>query len=94
MDSRRPRRPRACAATSSAAPTRRFPADGPETFTDEAALLEACSIAVHVVPGDPGNLKVTVPADLERVAAGLGLAGPPPGRASGTTATRSDPARR
>lgn len=52
---------------------RRFPADGPETFTDEAALLEACSIPVHVVPGEPGNLKVTLPADLDRVA--LALAG-------------------
>ena len=31
------------------------------TWTDEAALLEACRIAVHVVPGDPANLKVTVP---------------------------------
>ena len=51
---------------------RRFPADGPETFTDEAALLEACSIAVHVVPGDPGNLKVTLPADLRRAAEVLG----------------------
>jgi 2-C-methyl-D-erythritol 4-phosphate cytidylyltransferase / 2-C-methyl-D-erythritol 2,4-cyclodiphosphate synthase len=45
-------------------------ADG--TWTDEAALLEACRIAVHVVPGDPANLKVTVPADLERAAASLG----------------------
>jgi len=45
----------------------RFPPDGPETWTDEAALLEACRIAVHVVPGDPSNLKVTQPADLERV---------------------------
>jgi 2-C-methyl-D-erythritol 4-phosphate cytidylyltransferase / 2-C-methyl-D-erythritol 2,4-cyclodiphosphate synthase len=36
------------------------------TWTDEAGLLEACRIAVHVVPGDPANLKVTVPADLER----------------------------
>jgi 2-C-methyl-D-erythritol 4-phosphate cytidylyltransferase/2-C-methyl-D-erythritol 2,4-cyclodiphosphate synthase len=50
---------------------RRFPADGPPTFTDEAALLEACSISVHVVPGDPGNLKVTLPGDLHRVAAAL-----------------------
>ena len=49
----------------------RFPANGPATFTDEAALLEACSIAVHVVPGDPGNLKVTLPADLHRAAAAL-----------------------
>lgn len=38
------------------------------TWTDEAALLEACRIAVHVVPGDPANLKVTVPADLDRAA--------------------------
>jgi 2-C-methyl-D-erythritol 4-phosphate cytidylyltransferase/2-C-methyl-D-erythritol 2,4-cyclodiphosphate synthase len=50
---------------------RRFPAGGPRTFTDEAALLEACSIAVHVVPGDPGNLKVTLPADLRRATADL-----------------------
>ncbi len=44
----------------------RFPPDGPETWTDEAALLEACRIPVHVVPGDPSNLKVTLPADLRR----------------------------
>ena len=50
---------------------RRFPADGPETFTDEAALLEACSIAVHVVPGDPGNLKVTLPGRSRRAALAL-----------------------
>jgi 2-C-methyl-D-erythritol 2,4-cyclodiphosphate synthase len=42
-------------------------ADG--TWTDEAALLEACRIPVHVVPGDPDNLKVTMPADLSRAAA-------------------------
>jgi 2-C-methyl-D-erythritol 4-phosphate cytidylyltransferase/2-C-methyl-D-erythritol 2,4-cyclodiphosphate synthase len=51
------------------------------TWTDEAALLEACRIAVHVVPGDPANLKVTVPADLAR-AAEL-LAGPAPSRRTG-----------
>jgi 2-C-methyl-D-erythritol 4-phosphate cytidylyltransferase/2-C-methyl-D-erythritol 2,4-cyclodiphosphate synthase len=39
-----------------------------ETWTDEAALLEACRIPVHVVPGDAANLKVTVPADLARAA--------------------------
>ena len=50
----------------------RYPADGPETWTDEAALLEACRIAVHVVPGDPSNLKVTLPADLTTVAMALG----------------------
>ena len=37
-------------------------------WTDEAALLEACRIPVHVVPGDPTNLKVTVPTDLARAA--------------------------
>ena len=46
----------------------RFPADGPDTFTDEAALLEAAGILVHVVAGDPDNLKVTLPADLRRAA--------------------------
>ena len=52
----------------------RFPPDGPETFTDEAALLEACTIEVHAIHGDPGNLKVTLPADLARAEAGLGAA--------------------
>ncbi|HEX5148553.1 MAG TPA: 2-C-methyl-D-erythritol 4-phosphate cytidylyltransferase, partial [Candidatus Limnocylindrales bacterium] len=47
----------------------RFPASGPETWTDEASLLEAVGVAVRVVPGDPGNLKVTVPDDLARAEA-------------------------
>ncbi len=46
-----------------------FPADGPVRFTDEAALLEACTIPIHPIPGDPMNLKVTVPADLLAVEA-------------------------
>ena len=50
---------------------RRFPPGGPETFTDEAALLEACSIAIHAIDGDPGNVKVTLPADLARARAAL-----------------------
>ncbi|HEX7221678.1 MAG TPA: 2-C-methyl-D-erythritol 2,4-cyclodiphosphate synthase [Candidatus Limnocylindrales bacterium] len=50
---------------------RRFPPGGPETWTDEGALLEACRIAVHAIPGEPGNLKVTVPADLARVRTAL-----------------------
>ena len=41
------------------------------TWTDEAALLEAYRIPVHVIPGDPTNLKVTVAADLERAASVL-----------------------
>jgi 2-C-methyl-D-erythritol 4-phosphate cytidylyltransferase / 2-C-methyl-D-erythritol 2,4-cyclodiphosphate synthase len=44
----------------------RFPAGGPETWTDEASLLEAAGVPVHVVPGDPANLKVTVVGDLAR----------------------------
>lgn len=46
---------------------RRYPPSGPETWTDEASVLEACTIPVHVVDGDPGNVKVTLPADLARV---------------------------
>ena len=53
----------------------RYPPDGPETWTDEAALLEACNIPVHVVPGDPSNLKVTLPADLRRAESSLVAAG-------------------
>jgi len=55
----------------------RFPAAGPETWTDEAALLEACSMTVHAVLGDPTNLKVTYPDDLARVAAHLPVADAP-----------------
>jgi len=54
-----------------------FPPGGPETWTDEAALLEACRIVVHAIPGETSNLKVTVPADLDRVRSALG--GAPPG---------------
>ncbi|MEP6639710.1 MAG: 2-C-methyl-D-erythritol 2,4-cyclodiphosphate synthase, partial [Chloroflexota bacterium] len=35
------------------------------------SLLEACSIEVHVVSGDPGNLKVTLPVDLARATTSL-----------------------
>ncbi len=44
-----------------------FPPDGPREFTDEAALLEACTIPVYAIPGEPANLKVTLPDDLRRV---------------------------
>jgi 2-C-methyl-D-erythritol 4-phosphate cytidylyltransferase/2-C-methyl-D-erythritol 2,4-cyclodiphosphate synthase len=48
---------------------RRFPADGPETWTDEASLLEAAGVPVRVVAGDAVNLKVTFPDDLARAEA-------------------------
>lgn len=41
-------------------------------FTDEAALLEAAGIAVHAVPGEASNLKVTRPDDLALAEARLG----------------------
>jgi 2-C-methyl-D-erythritol 2,4-cyclodiphosphate synthase len=56
-----------------------YPPDGPETWTDEASLLEACRIAVHAISGEATNLKVTVPVDLERARAMLG-GGLVPGR--------------
>ncbi len=42
---------------------RRAEAEGMEA-TDDAALVERAGYKVAVVPGDPGNLKVTTPADL------------------------------
>ena len=79
-----------------APPRRRSRPSGAEdgTWTDEAALLEACRIAVHVVPGDPANLKVTVPADLERAASLLGGPARPTDRRSAATSIPSDPASR
>ena len=43
---------------------RRAHEGGPDA-TDDAALVEALGATVRVVPGDPRNLKVTTPADLE-----------------------------
>jgi 2-C-methyl-D-erythritol 4-phosphate cytidylyltransferase/2-C-methyl-D-erythritol 2,4-cyclodiphosphate synthase len=43
-----------------------YPPDGPETWTDEASLLEACRIPVHAISGEATNLKVTVPLDIQR----------------------------
>lgn len=33
--------------------------------TDDAALLEAAGIPVHMVPGSRGNIKITLPEDLQ-----------------------------
>ncbi len=39
---------------------------GPDRdWTDEAALLEAHGVPVSIVPGDPHNIKLTEPADVE-----------------------------
>ncbi len=45
---------------------------GEPEATDDAGLVEATGATVRVVPGEPGNLKVTTPADLELVAALVG----------------------
>jgi 2-C-methyl-D-erythritol 4-phosphate cytidylyltransferase/2-C-methyl-D-erythritol 2,4-cyclodiphosphate synthase len=58
---------------------RRF-ADAERTWTDEAGLLEACRIAVHAIPGEATNVKVTLPADLQRAESVFG------GRAPGAAA--------
>jgi 2-C-methyl-D-erythritol 4-phosphate cytidylyltransferase/2-C-methyl-D-erythritol 2,4-cyclodiphosphate synthase len=52
-----------------------FPPEGPPEFTDEAALLEACRIPVHAIPGEPANVKVTLPDDLRRAALALAPSG-------------------
>lgn len=58
------------------------PPEGVETWTDEAALLEASGIAVRAVRGEEGNVKVTRSPDLGRAEAALvqrlGPAGPVP----------------
>jgi len=39
--------------------------------SDDAALVEALGVPVHLVPGDPENLKITVPSDLAAAEAWL-----------------------
>ena len=41
-----------------------FKTKGKEAYTDEATLAEKAGIEIHSIPGDPHNLKITVPADL------------------------------
>ena len=38
-------------------------------LTDEAGILEAAGIEVRLVPGDPDNIKITMPDDLRRAEA-------------------------
>jgi 2-C-methyl-D-erythritol 4-phosphate cytidylyltransferase/2-C-methyl-D-erythritol 2,4-cyclodiphosphate synthase len=44
---------------------RAFEVAGALDATDEAMLAERAGFQVHLVPGDPANIKVTTPADLE-----------------------------
>ncbi|HXJ62378.1 MAG TPA: 2-C-methyl-D-erythritol 4-phosphate cytidylyltransferase [Actinomycetota bacterium] len=60
--------PQAFHAPALAAAHERAAADG-LLFTDDAALMEWAGERIRVVPGEPGNFKVTTPDDLERLAA-------------------------
>lgn len=42
-------------------------------YTDDASVVEAAGISVSLVPGDPRNIKITNPGDLEIAALNLGL---------------------
>jgi 2-C-methyl-D-erythritol 4-phosphate cytidylyltransferase len=44
---------------------RRAHKDAGPGATDDAMLVEALGATVRVVPGDPGNLKITAPGDLD-----------------------------
>ena len=46
---------------------------GASDATDDAGLVEAAGGRVVVVSGDPGNVKITAPADLERLRVGGSL---------------------
>ncbi len=48
-----------------AAVLRRAHEQAPSSATDDAMLVEALGGRVQVVPGEPGNLKITRPGDLE-----------------------------
>ncbi len=48
-----------------AAVLRRAHEHAPSSATDDAMLVEALGGTVQVVPGEPGNLKITGPDDLE-----------------------------
>jgi 2-C-methyl-D-erythritol 4-phosphate cytidylyltransferase len=48
-----------------AAVLRRAHEQAPSTATDDAMLVEALGGTVQVVPGEPGNLKITGPGDLQ-----------------------------
>ena len=73
-----------------------------DSVTDEAMLAERAGHRVHVVPGDPANVKITTAADLDGARApranvsrrrgprGRGLRFAPPGRGTAARARGSD----
>ena len=67
--------------------------EGEVDSTDDAALLEAAGTPVVVVPGAPGNVKLTVPADLVLAEAFAGTAVPRVGQGFDVHAFTDDPGR-
>jgi 2-C-methyl-D-erythritol 4-phosphate cytidylyltransferase len=45
-----------------------FEADYDESFTDEASVVEKAGHEIHLVEGEPMNIKITTPFDLENAA--------------------------
>jgi 2-C-methyl-D-erythritol 4-phosphate cytidylyltransferase len=41
-----------------------FNIDYKDQFTDEATVVEAFGLKVHLVEGEPNNIKITTPVDL------------------------------
>lgn len=52
--------------------------EGAPEATDDATLVESAGGSVHLVDGDPGNLKITTPGDLEVAEALLAARSPTP----------------
>ena len=44
---------------------RAYAADYDPTFTDDASVVERAGFAIHLVAGDPCNIKITHPGDIE-----------------------------
>jgi 2-C-methyl-D-erythritol 4-phosphate cytidylyltransferase / 2-C-methyl-D-erythritol 2,4-cyclodiphosphate synthase len=69
-------------------------ADGPDMFRDEQELLARQGVPVVTVPGEPGALKITEPADLDYVRAlardrTVGHDAPAPDRSTGVAPGRA-----
>jgi 2-C-methyl-D-erythritol 4-phosphate cytidylyltransferase len=42
-----------------------FAIDYKDRFTDEATVVEAFGLKVNLIEGEPGNIKITTPIDLQ-----------------------------
>ena len=90
---RRPRRPRALAAACCSMPGRCSRPTARPSSPTRPPCSRPVESSVHAIPGEPANLKVTLPDDLRRVEQALAPGGRA-GRLRRTTATRSVPGHR